>query len=398
MDADRPLTRRGAAEYPEGEDIARWTDQYFLRTKAIVRRYGDQQVTYAVFMRRPVTFAPKLAVDWLRRVMEQRGTAVTIEMRYREGAWVGAGEPMMRITGSLAHLVDLETLFLQKLGAACVAAYNAYTMCVDLPRTAFLAMDARHCAGTEMAELMAYAASVGSDKAKAKVGAIGFIGNATHATAHYFGRTTGLGTMPHALIGYAGSTLRAAEMFQETFPEENLTVLVDYFGQEVTDSLAVCRRFPELAAAGRLAVRLDTHGGRYVEGLDVGSSYAVLERNVPQSIRGYRSEQELRYLIGTGVSAAAVWLMRETLDREGFPAVKIVGSSGFGPAKCRMMALANAPLDVVGTGSYLPENWNETYATADIIAYDGREMVKVGREFLLSRQGAAPAPADGAAS
>ncbi len=398
MDADRPLTRRGAAEYPEGEDIARWTDQYFLRTKAIVRRYGDQQVTYAVFMRRPVTFAPKLAVDWLRRVMEQRGAPVTIDMRYREGAWVGAGEPMMRITGSLAHLVDLETLFLQKLGAACVAAYNAYTMCVDLPRTAFLAMDARHCAGTEMAELMAYAASVGSDKAKAKVGAVGFIGNATHATAHYFGRTTGLGTMPHALIGYAGSTLRAAEMFQETFPEENLTVLADYFGQEVTDSLAVCRRFPDLAAAGRLAVRLDTHGGRYVEGLDVGSSYAVLERNVPQSIRGYRSEQELRYLIGTGVSAAAVWLMRETLDREGFPAVKIVGSSGFGPAKCRMMALANAPLDVVGTGSYLPENWNETYATADIIAYDGREMVKVGREFLLRRQGAAPAPADGAAS
>lgn len=398
MDADRPLTRRGAAEYPEGEDIARWTDQYFLRTKAIVRRYGDQQVTYAVFMRRPVTFAPKLAVDWLRRVMEQRGAPVTIDMRYREGAWVGAGEPMMRITGSLVHLVDLETLFLQKLGAACVAAYNAYTMCVDLPRTAFLAMDARHCAGTEMAELMAYAASVGSDKAKAKVGAVGFIGNATHATAHYFGRTTGLGTMPHALIGYAGSTLRAAEMFQETFPEENLTVLADYFGQEVTDSLAVCRRFPDLAAAGRLAVRLDTHGGRYVEGLDVGSSYAVLERNVPQSIRGYRSEQELRYLIGTGVSAAAVWLMRETLDREGFPAVKIVGSSGFGPAKCRMMALANAPLDVVGTGSYLPENWNETYATADIIAYDGREMVKVGREFLLRRQGAGPAPGDGAAS
>jgi len=39
-----------------------------------------------------------------------------------------------------------------------------------------------------------------------------------------------MGTMPHALIGYAGSTLRAAEMFHETFPGEPLTVLVDYFG------------------------------------------------------------------------------------------------------------------------------------------------------------------------
>ena len=37
-------------------------------------------------------------------------------------------------------------------------------------------MDARHCAGSEMAELMAYGASVGSHKAKAKTGAIGFIG------------------------------------------------------------------------------------------------------------------------------------------------------------------------------------------------------------------------------
>ena len=32
------------------------------------------------------------------------------------------------------------------------------------------------------------------------------------------------------------------------------------------------RAFPELAKAGRLALRLDTHGGRYVEGLDVQES------------------------------------------------------------------------------------------------------------------------------
>jgi nicotinate phosphoribosyltransferase len=47
------------------------------------------------------------------------------------------------------------------------------------------------------------------------------------------------------------------------------------------------------------------------------------------------------------------------------------------------MALANAPIDVIGTGSYLPERWTETYATADIVAYDGEPRVKVGREFLL---------------
>ena len=372
---------------PAEADVARLTDHYFTKTKAAVARFGDKRVTYAVFMRRPVVSAPRLALDWLKGIAAARGTVFDVDLRHKEGDWTGAGDPIMYVTGSLYHLVDLETLYLQKLGPACVAAYNAYTMCVDLPRTAFLAMDARHCAGAEMAEMMAYAASVGSEAARREVGAKGFVGNATDATAHYFGQKSGYGTMPHALIGYAGSTLRAAEMLIEVFASENVTVLVDYFGREVTDSLEVCRRFPEIAASGRLAVRLDTHGGRYIEGLDLARSYEVLERNAPLSLRGYRTEQELRYLTGTGVSAAAIWHMREQLDRAGFTKVRIVASSGFTPAKCKTMAVANAPIDTVGTGSYLPEVWTETYATADIVEYDGRPSVKVGREFLLRKPG-----------
>jgi nicotinate phosphoribosyltransferase len=299
---------------------------------------------------------------------------------------VGAGEPLAYLTGSLVHLVDLETLYLQKLGPACVAAYNAFEMCRVLPRVAFLAMDARHCAGAEMAEMMAYAAAVGSATARREASAIGFIGNATDATAHYFGQAKGLGTMPHALIGYAGSTMRAAEMYRETYPDEPMTVLCDYFGREISDALEVCRRFPELAATGALSFRLDTHGGRYAEGLDLQSSYALLERHAPEAIRQYRSEAELRHLVGTGVSAASIWALREALDGAGFRAVKIVASSGFNIEKCRMMAAAAAPIDVIGTGSFLPELWSETYATADIIAYDGQPMVKLGREFLLKKR------------
>jgi len=241
--------------------------------------------------------------------------------------------------------------------------------------------------------MMAYAASVGSNRAKRKVGAVGFIGNATHATAHFFGREQGLGTMPHALIGYAGSTLRAAEMFYETFPGEPMTVLVDYFAREISDSLEVCRRFPDLAEKGMLSFRLDTTGGRYIEGLDPASSYAVLERFSPESIRGYRSEEELRYLVGTGVSAAAIFHLRAELDKAGFAKTRIVASSGFGPAKCRVMAEAKAPIDVVGSGSFLPSNWTETYATADIVEYDGVKRVKIGREFLhRGRPNGAAAP------
>jgi nicotinate phosphoribosyltransferase len=365
--------------------VPRLTDAYFLRTKAIVEKFGDRRVTYAVFMRRPIVFAPRLALDLLERAAAERGVVFEIEKRHEEGAWVGAGEPMLYITGSLQHLVDLETLYLQRLGAPCVAAYNAYTMCLDLPKVGFLAMDARHCAGAEMAEMMAYAAAVGSAAAQREIGAVGFVGNATTETAHWFGREQGLGTMPHALIGYAGSTVRAAELYADTFPGEAMTVLIDYFGTEITDALAVAGRFSALASAGSLSLRLDTHGGRYVEGLDLAGSYAVLERNCPRAIRGYRTETELRHLVGTGVSAAAIWRLRRALDEAGFQAVKIVASSGFGPEKCRMMAVAEAPIDLVGTGSYLPEHWTETYATADIVAYDGVKRVKLGREFLLRR-------------
>ncbi len=369
------------------EDVNHRTDAYFNRTRDIIAKFGDKRVTYAVFLRRPVISAPRLMVDWLRSVATESGRSMDLDLTHPEGSWVGAGEPLIYVTGSFQLLSNCETIFLQKLGACCVAAHNAYQMCNALPQVGFLAMDARHCAGAEMQDMMGYAASVGSGAAR-REGAVGFVGTATELTAHWFGQAHGAGTMPHALIGYAGSTVRAAEMFVETFPGERLTVLTDYFGREITDGLAVCERFRDMAANGLLSVRLDTHGGRFLEGLDPAESYAVLERHSPGAIRRYRSDTELRYLVGTGVSAAAIWRMREALDEAGFKRVRIVASSGFNVDKCRVMADAQAPVDVVGTGSYIPEHWGETYATADIVEYDGEARVKVGREFLLRRNGA----------
>ena len=93
-------------------------------------------------------------------------------------------------------------------------------MCLELPKVGFLAMEARHCAGFEMQDMMAYAASVGG--ARGASGKAPRASSATPTTPPPTGSapTRGFGTMPHALIGYAGSTLRAAEMFHETFPDE----------------------------------------------------------------------------------------------------------------------------------------------------------------------------------
>jgi nicotinate phosphoribosyltransferase len=71
------------------------------------------------------------------------------------------------------------------------------------------------------------------------------------------------------------------------------------------------------------------------------------------------------------------------LDSSGFNACRIVGSSGFNLFKCKVFGAARAPLDAVGTGSFIPENFSDTFATADIFMYDGKPMIKLGREKLF---------------
>lgn len=366
------------------EKINSQTDNYFLKTKKIISKFGDKQVTYAIFLRRPGILAIKMAMDWIKFVASKRKIKIILKSPYKEGDWFGAGEPILYITGSMKNLVDLETLYLQKIGPSCIAAANAYQMCIDLPKSSFIAMEARHCAGTDMSNMMSYAASVGSKSAKKKK-AKGFIGTSVSETSKYFNLNSGLGTMPHALVGYAGSTMEAVRMFHATFPKENIVILPDYFGKEISDSIAVCKEYGQLVKKNKVLVRLDTPSGRYIEGLDLAKSYNVLEKFSPQSISEYRSEEELKHLVGPGVSAAAIWYLRSKLNDEGFNKVKIIASSGFTNNKCKAMALAISPIDVVGTGSFLPEKWSETYATADIIKYGNEKRVKVSREYLLKK-------------
>ena len=50
------------------DDVARLTDAYFLKTKEVVRRFGDIPATYAIFLRRPVICTPRLMLEFLERM------------------------------------------------------------------------------------------------------------------------------------------------------------------------------------------------------------------------------------------------------------------------------------------------------------------------------------------
>jgi nicotinate phosphoribosyltransferase len=380
------------------------TDKYFTNTARIVRAHGDVEVTFAIFMRRRVVAALEPAI----RIVERLAPGTRIKRFFQEGDLVPSESKMMEITGSMARLSEIETLILQKTGFPCVSANNAYEMCRAIPTAAFMDMHARHASGAEMNVLASYGASVGSEAARrADPKVKGFIGSSQDLTAPLFGAAAGMGTMPHALVGYTGGdVLEAMKLFERTIPDAGtLVALVDYTGEEITDSLRCARWFYEeakLHAKGKaFGVRLDTHGGRFAEGLDYEKSVEAVgqwlgisgEYNIVEQVLGQRAfqldpgnilvDKVRRILFGKGVSVASIIHARRALDAAGYRDAQIVASSGFDPQKCQVMGAARAPLDLVGTGSFLPATLTETYATADIIAYGGVKRVKVGREFLF---------------
>jgi nicotinate phosphoribosyltransferase len=384
--------------------VSSQTDKYFTNTARIVMAAGDAEVTYALFMRRRVIAALEPAIRLVQRLVPE----ARVKRFFADGELVPSEVKMLEITGPMSRLSEVETLFLQKTGFPCVAANNAYEMVRALPSASFMDMHARHGTGADMNYLGAYGAAIGSEAARAQNPAVrGFIGSSQDMTAAFFGSHSGMGTMPHALVGFTkGDVLEAMKLFHRTIPEAKaFTALVDYTGAEITDSLRCAKWFYEEAKLDRLdksfSVRLDTHGGRFAEGLDYERSVEIVgewlkvsgEYNIVEKVLGQRAfmldpnnilvDKVRRILFGKGVSVASLIHVRRALDAAGFKRAMIVGSSGFDPQKCQIFGAANAPIDMVGTGSFLPATLTETYATADIIAYDGEARVKVGREFLL---------------
>ncbi len=384
--------------------MGRITDKYFTHTRKIIEARKDVEVVYAIFMRRRVIAALEVA----RRLVKRLAPEAQVTTFFEDGEIVPSETKLMEIRGPYSQLSEVETLVLQKVGIPCVCANNAFEMCRAVPYAAFLDMHARHASGPEMNLLAAYGASVGTDAVRGENSdAKGFVGSSQDLTAALYGAERGTGTMPHALIGYTnGDVVEAMKLFAQTIPDVKLLIgLVDYSGFEVTDSLKCGRWFYEearLHEKGReVGVRLDTHGGRFAEGLDYEKSVETVgewmnvhgEYNIVERILGIRAfqldagntmvDQVRRILFGKGVSVASIIHVRNALDNAGYRDMKIVASSGFHSQKCQVTGAAKAPLDFIGTGSFLPSTLAETYATADVISYGGEKRVKLGREHLF---------------
>jgi len=221
-------------------------------------------------------------------------------------------------------------------------------------------------------------------EAQAGSGYASYVGGATGVSTDEQGEwwgSTGLGTVPHALIAvYGGDTTVATLKFDEYInrasdaighltakgtPEGhvNVTSLVDFQNDVVNTSLGVAH-----ALGARLwGVRVDT-------------SESMIDRAILRELeeKGGEARDDVR-----GVTPRLVELLREALDRQGYPHVRIVASGGFDAAKIRRFEELRVPVDVYGVGSALVHGAGLDH-TADIVRVDGRPLAKTGRRYIES--------------
>ena len=285
-----------------------------------------------------------------------------------DGETASTGEPVMHIEGEYAAFAHLETLYLGALADGSRVATNTRDVVTAANGKPVIMFGARHQAHEAQAG-SGYAAYVG-----------GAIGVSTDEQGEWWG-SKGLGTVPHALIAvYGGDTTVATLKFDEYInrgadaighltakgtPEGhvNVTSLVDFNNDVVNTSLGIAH-----ALGARLwGVRVDT-------------SESLVDRAILRELEERKgvASGDVR-----GVTPRLVQLLRDALDRQGYPHVRIVASGGFDAEKIRRFEQLGVPVDVYGVGSALVHGQGFDH-TADIVRVDGRPLAKVGRGYIES--------------
>ncbi len=169
----------------------------------------------------------------------------------------------------------------------------------------------------------------------------------------------GMGTMPHALIEICGGDVcKAADLYDEIYPDAGVTALIDYNNDVVADG-----------------VKLAKHLGHKLHALRVDTSESLIDH--------YFDDKDTSGFDPHGVCKELIYALREALDREGFSYVEIVVSSSFTAAKIREWKKLGVPVNMYGVGTALVNN-TITGFTGDLVELDGRDEAKVGRRNISS--------------
>ena len=285
-----------------------------------------------------------------------------------DGEVAERGEPVMHIEGEYVSFAHLETLYLGALAEGSRVATNTRDVVAAANGKPVIMFGARHQAHEAQAGA-GYAAYVG-----------GAIGVSTDEQGEWWG-STGLGTVPHALIAvYGGDTTVATLKFDEyinrtteaighlTGPgtsegHVNVTSLVDFQNDVVNTSLGVAHAL-----------------GQRLWGVRVDTSEALIDRSIVREIErsGGASADDSR-----GVTPRLIQILRAALDAAGYGHVRIVASGGFDAAKIARFERQAVPVDVYGVGSALVHGSGFDH-TADIVRVGDRDVAKEGRGYRVN--------------
>ncbi len=377
-----------------------FADEYFNRSYRTVRDTptAERRVVYGVFCRRPGVLC---GIQDVIEVIDSHCPGPVTVRGLSDGDRYGPCEIVLLIEGPFGQLVVLETVILGLLSLSA-AAGNMAAICEAAGGVSVVDMSARHYP-PELIERIALAAAVG--------GAAGTSTRAGHAAvlARYGAsegririgqrepRAFGLyGTIPHALNAvYEGDSIASARAYRERVPEVPLTVLLDFEGREREVCAAAVRAFGDQLAA----VRLDVPGNRVHQGGHAQPQRALEMRILSQVQDRAAAQQALeRYGFGPGVTIESVYAIRDLLDSLNARHTKIMVSSGFNLDKVRAFKACRAPMDAIGTGSWV----DFAIFTSDILRVheDGRWVprCKAGRRDELVEPQSLPVLLDKAAS
>ncbi len=258
-----------------------------------------------------------------------------------DGDQIAPWETVMHITGDAGLFAHLETVYLGILARRTKIASNVRDVVDAANGKIVLYFPAR----------FDHWAVQGGDGYAAHIG--GATGVSTDAQAQWWGAKAS-GTVPHALIAaVGGDTVKAVNLFGDTYPEVDLVALVDFDNDSVATSLQCCE-----ALGDRLwGVRLDT-------------SETLVDKSIIPAMQNFKP---------VGVTPKLVEMTRQTLDKHGYNHVKIIVSGGFNPGRIIEFEKRQVPVDAYGVGSYLMRGVNAF--TADVVLLDGNPCAKVGRQY-----------------
>ncbi len=332
------------------------SDEYFNRSAAIVTDTPlyNQRVRYCVFARcGGVICGANRAGAFVDR---QCVGPLTVHAR-GDGDTFSPNEAVMVIEGLFGELVNLETTYLGMLAFS-----GAATQIAEIVHAAdgvpVIDMAARHYP-YEIIEQTAYAAAIGGARGTSTAAGhryvLDWLGTGEGDMIRVGSRDPVefklYGSIPHALNAvFDGSSIESAQAYLKRFPTFALNVLIDFEGRE----LDVCRKAAKVFGASLAAVRIDTHGGRLHQGGHEQPVPDLVERILTAAKDRAAAQRALqRYGFGPGVTIEAVYNVRDALDEAGARETEIVVSGGFTVEKVAAFRAACAPMDAIGTGSWV---------------------------------------------